>query len=270
MTPGEHMSPSPSLLRIIPSYTGAKMAMSLVRNLLVGNLMPEKCYEQIFLTGNVHVPCLKFVLNRIAGFWIILDTFLAQTPQLLKILWRGSAEGLSVASFLLQLYALSCPVVYAVAHNFPFFAWAERLFTLSQTAAILFLIMHHQGKTLKGLLLLLVFGGVMLLLARCAATAVVSLMQASNLAAVNASKVFQTITNHQNGHTGQLSTLSVFLTWTGSLGLIVVSLQESGSSFTSLLHILSSGLSFVLLLQVCCSKSSTAAAAAAKKNKKTD
>lgn len=44
----------------------------------------------------------------------------AQTPQLLKILWRGSAEGLSVASFLLQLYALSCPVVYAVAHNFPF------------------------------------------------------------------------------------------------------------------------------------------------------
>ncbi|XP_023818515.1 mannose-P-dolichol utilization defect 1 protein [Oryzias latipes] len=265
MTPGEHMSPSPSLLRIIPSYTGAKMAMSLVRNLLVGNLMPEKCYEQIFLTGNVHVPCLKFVLNRIAGFWIILDTFLAQTPQLLKILWRGSAEGLSVASFLLQLYALSCPVVYAVAHNFPFFAWAERLFTLSQTAAILFLIMHHQG-----LLLLLVFGGVMLLLARCAATAVVSLMQASNLAAVNASKVFQTITNHQNGHTGQLSTLSVFLTWTGSLGLIVVSLQESGSSFTSLLHILSSGLSFVLLLQVCCSKSSTAAAAAAKKNKKTD
>lgn len=36
------------------SFSGAKMAASLVKNFLVGNLMPEKCYEQIFLTGNVH------------------------------------------------------------------------------------------------------------------------------------------------------------------------------------------------------------------------
>ncbi|PWA22917.1 hypothetical protein CCH79_00001999 [Gambusia affinis] len=41
-------------------------------------------------------------------------------PQLLKLLWRGSAEGLSLTAFLLQLYALSCPVVYAAANNFPF------------------------------------------------------------------------------------------------------------------------------------------------------
>lgn len=43
----------------------------------------------------------------------------AQLPQLLKILWRGSAVGLSLTSALLQLYAFSCPVVYAMANNFP-------------------------------------------------------------------------------------------------------------------------------------------------------
>lgn len=43
----------------------------------------------------------------------------AQLLQLLKILWRGSAVGLSLTSALLQLYAFSCPVVYAMANNFP-------------------------------------------------------------------------------------------------------------------------------------------------------
>lgn len=43
----------------------------------------------------------------------------AQLLQLLRILWSGSAEGLSLVSVLMQLYAFSCPVAYAVANNFP-------------------------------------------------------------------------------------------------------------------------------------------------------
>ncbi|KAM6907802.1 mannose-P-dolichol utilization defect 1 protein-like [Xenentodon cancila] len=236
------------------------MAASPVKDFLVAYLMPEKCYEKIFINFHLHVPCFKFVLNRIAGFCIILDTFLAQLPQLLKILWRGSADGLSVAAVLLQLYAFSCPVVYAMANNFPFFAWAERLITLAQTAAILFLILHYQGDTLKGLLLLWGFGGAMLLLGSYAAAAVVSVMQASSSAALIASKVVQIMANSQNSHTGQLSTASVSLTWTGSLGVVVVSLQDTGVSLTSLSHVLSACLSSVLLLQVfCCMRSSASA-----------
>ncbi|XP_029304815.1 mannose-P-dolichol utilization defect 1 protein-like isoform X2 [Cottoperca gobio] len=201
------------------------MAASPVKNFLVTFLMPEKCYERIFVNFHMNVPCLKFIMNRIVGFWIILDTFLAQLPQLLKILWRRSAKGLSLTSALLQLYSFSCPVVYAMAHNFPLFAWGERLITLVQTAAIVFLIMHYRGETLKGILFLLTYGGVMFLLGSYAAAAVVSVMQASSLAALIASKIFQAGTNYCNGHTGQLSTLTVLISWAGSLGVIFVSLQ---------------------------------------------
>ncbi|XP_017287436.1 mannose-P-dolichol utilization defect 1 protein-like [Kryptolebias marmoratus] len=237
----------------------------LFKDLLVGYLMPEKCYEEIFVHFHFHVPCLRFVLNKVAGFWILLDTFLAQLPQLLRILWRGSSEGLSLTSVLLQLYALSCPVVYAVANSFPFFSWAERLFILAQTATIIFLILHHRGETFKGLLLLLGFSNVMLLLGLYASGAVVSLMMASSGAALIASKVAQAVTNYHNGHTGQLSTLSLFLTWMGSLSIAVVCLQESGGSLASLSHVLSSCLSFVLLSQVFSYTCSSATAA-----KKTD
>uniref|UniRef100_A0A1A8QJL0 Solute carrier family 66 member 3 n=2 Tax=Nothobranchius rachovii TaxID=451742 RepID=A0A1A8QJL0_9TELE len=219
------------------------------KDVLVGFLMPEKCYEEFFVHLHLHAPCLKFVLNKVLGFWIILDTFLAQLPQLLKILWGRSSEGLSLSSFLLQLYAFSCPAVYAVANKFPFFAWADRLLTLPQTAAIVFLILHYRGETLRGLLLLLGFAGVMFLLASYAAAAVVSLMEASSVAALITSKVIQAATNYHNGHTGHLSTVSLFLMWMGSLGVAAVSLQNEGS-LVALSHVLSSCLSSVLLYQV--------------------
>lgn len=232
------------------------MATSQIRDFLVTFLMPEKCYDELFVHFHFHVPCLKFALKRIVSFWIILDTFLAQLPQLLKILWRGSAEGISLLSVLLQLYAFSCPVVYAVANKFPPFAWAERVFMLVQTAAIVFLILYHRGETLKGLLLLAGFGGVMFLLSSYAPATIISVMQDSGLAALIASKALQALTNYHNGHTGQLSTVSVFLSCAGSLGVAFVSLQESIYSITSLSHTLSASLSCVLLAQVLCSRSS--------------
>ncbi|XP_047463316.1 mannose-P-dolichol utilization defect 1 protein-like [Mugil cephalus] len=233
------------------------MATSPLKDFLVAHLMPEKCYTEFFVNFHLHVPCIKFVLNRIAGFSIILDTFLAQLLQLLKILWRQSVEGLCLSSVLLQLYAFSCPVVYAMANNFPLFAWAERLFILAQTAAIAFLTLHYHGQTLTGILLLLGVGGVTYLLGSFAAASVVSLMQASSLAALIASKVLQSLTNYRNGHAGQLSTLSVFLSWAGSLSVLYVSLQDTGSFFSILSHVLSTCLSCVLLAQVLRSRSST-------------
>ncbi|XP_028451825.1 mannose-P-dolichol utilization defect 1 protein isoform X2 [Perca flavescens] len=213
------------------------MATSPVKDFLVTYIMPEKCYERIFVSFYINVPCLTFIMNRAVGLWILLDTFLAQLLQLLKILWRRSADGLSLISVLLQLYAFSCPVVYAMANNFPLFAWGERLFALAQTAAIVFLILHYRGETLK-------------------AAAAVSVMQTSSLAALIASKVLQAGTNYCNGHTGQLSTLSVLLSWAASLGVIFVSLQETGSSFATLSHTVSACLSGVLLAQVLCYRSS--------------
>ncbi|XP_038134614.1 mannose-P-dolichol utilization defect 1 protein-like [Cyprinodon tularosa] len=226
------------------------MDTSLFKDLLVGHLMPEKCYNELFVQVRFHAPCLRFVLNKIVGFWIILDTFLALLPQLLKIAWSGSAEGLSLTSFLLQLYALSCPVIYATASNFPFFAWAERLFTLAQSATIIFLILHYRGQSLKGVLVLLGYGGVMLLLGLYAAAAVGKVIHTSTIPALILSKVVQTTANHHNGHTGQLSILSLLLSCLGSLGAVIVSVQESGGSFTTVSLGLSSCLSIVLMAQV--------------------
>ncbi|KAF7657660.1 hypothetical protein LDENG_00024090 [Lucifuga dentata] len=235
------------------------MATSPIKAFLLTYFMPEICYDEFFINFHfIHVPCLKVILSKTVGFWIFLDTVLSHLLQLLKILRGGSADGLSLTSVLLQLHAVSCPVVYFMANNFPLFAWGERLLTLSQIAAIGFFILHYRGETLKGILFLLAYIGLMFVLGSYAAAAGVSLIQASSLPALIASKAFQAWTNNCNGHTGQLSTLCVCLTWTGSLALIFISLQETGTSVTTLFYILSAGLSCVLLAQVLCYRSNNA------------
>ncbi|XP_053296751.1 mannose-P-dolichol utilization defect 1 protein [Pleuronectes platessa] len=233
--------------------------MSLFREFLLTFLMSQRCYEEIFVNFQLSVSCCLHVLKKAAGFWILLDTLLAPLPQLLKILWRGSADGLSLPSVLLQLYSLSCPVVYAVANNYPPFAWAERIFTLAQLAVIAFLILRYRGDTLKGVLFLSAYSSLMFLLGSHAPIALVSWMQSSSLTSLIASKVLQAGTNYYNGHTGQLSTLSLFLTWAGSLSVFFLSLQESGYTLATLSYTLSACLSCVLLAQVLCYRSSTAA-----------
>ncbi|XP_003971289.2 mannose-P-dolichol utilization defect 1 protein-like isoform X1 [Takifugu rubripes] len=226
-----------------------------IKEFLVSFLMPEKCYETFFVEFHPHVACFVFVLNKIFGFWILLDALLEQLPQLLKILWRRSAAGLSLTSALLQLYACSCPVLYAAANSFPLYSWGERLLTLVQSVAIVFLIVHYRGKTMKGLWLLSAYTAAMFLLGSYAAAAVVSLLHESRLAAAIASKGFQARMNHINGHTGQLSSASVLLSCAGSLGLTFVTLQERESFFLTAAHILSTCVSCVLLAQICCYRS---------------
>ncbi|XP_076024912.1 mannose-P-dolichol utilization defect 1 protein-like [Genypterus blacodes] len=213
--------------------------MSPIKDFLLAHLMPEVCYNRFFIDFHfVHVPCLKVVLNRTVGYWILLDVVLSQFLQLMLILRRGSADGLSLTAALLQLYALSCPVVYFMANSF--------------------LILHYRGDNLKGLLLLLAYSALMFMLRSHATAGVISLMQASSLLALIASKFFQAGTNCLNGHTGQLSTPSVCLTWAGSLALIYASLLETGSSVATLSLIVSACLSCVLLAQVLCYRSNSA------------
>ncbi|KAM8835914.1 mannose-P-dolichol utilization defect 1 protein-like [Synchiropus picturatus] len=226
------------------------MASSSFKQFLVLYLMPEKCYEKLVVNFDFHAPCLVFVLRKIFSFWIMLDALFAQLSQLLKVLWTGSAEGLSLTAALLQLYAFSCPVVYGVASNFPAIAWGERLFVVCQTALMVFLILHFRGRSLSGLLLLSVFSGSMFLLGSFATTEVLSALQASTSAAIVLSKAAQVAANHTIGHTAHLSTTSVLLTWMASLGEAFISMQDSGVSLTTLTFTVSACLSCVLLAQV--------------------
>ena len=61
---------------------------------------------------------------------------------------------------------------------------------------------------------------------------------------------FQIITNFRNGHTGQLSAVTVFLLALGSLARIFTSIQETGDQVVIATYLCSSTVNVILSLQI--------------------
>ncbi|CAG5929654.1 unnamed protein product [Menidia menidia] len=197
------------------------------KGFLVAYFMPESCYDEFFLKFNLlDVPCLKVVLSKALGIGIILGSVMVKLPQILKLMRAKSAEGLSFNSVLLELLAITGTMIYSITHRFPFSAWGEALFLMLQTLAIGFLIQQYGGRLGRGLLFLVVYFSLLaLLLSPLTPLTVVISMQALNMPAIVIGRLIQAATNFHNGHTGQLSAVSVLLLFAGSLARIFTSVQ---------------------------------------------
>ncbi|XP_072796506.1 mannose-P-dolichol utilization defect 1 protein isoform X1 [Vicugna pacos] len=128
----------------------AAEADGLLKLVLVPILLPEKCYDQIFVQWDLlHVPCLKILLSKGLGLGIVAGSLLVKLPQVFKLLRAKSSEGLSYQSIVLELVALTGTMVYSITRNFPFSSWGEALFLMLQTITIAFLVLHYRGQTMK-------------------------------------------------------------------------------------------------------------------------
>lgn len=222
------------------------------KGVLVPILLPEKCYDQFFVHWDLlHVPCLKILLSKGLGLGIVAGSLLVKLPQIFKLLGAKSAEGLSLQSVMLELVALTGTMVYSITNNFPFSSWGEALFLTLQTVTICFLVMHYRGETVKGVAFLACFAVVLLaLLSPLMPLAVPTLLQASNVPAVVVGKLLQAATNYHNGHTGQLSAITVFMLFGGSLARIFTSVQETGDPLMAGVFVVSSLCNGLIAAQV--------------------
>ncbi|XP_074839074.1 mannose-P-dolichol utilization defect 1 protein [Carettochelys insculpta] len=228
------------------------MAATALRGLLVPHLLPEGCYDELLLRFNLlHVPCLKILISKGLGIAIVAGSLLVKLPQVLKIVRARSAEGLSFYAVLLELLAITGTMVYSLAHRFPFSAWGEALFLMLQTVAIGFLAQHFGGRTAQGLCFLAVYAALLgLLLSPLTPPAVVTLLQAINVPAIVISRLLQVTTNYRNGHTGQLSALTVGLLLAGSLARIFTSVQETGDPLLALTYMVASLCNGLIMAQL--------------------
>ncbi|KAJ8282001.1 hypothetical protein COCON_G00045200 [Conger conger] len=230
----------------------ATSMMETFKGFLLTYFMPEKCFDEFFLNLNfLDVPCLKIVVSKALGIGIILGSVMVKLPQVFKLMGAKSAEGLSFNSILLELFAITGTMAYSISHNFPFSAWGEALFLMLQTVVIGFLIQHYRGNTITGVgFIVLYFAVVCVVLSPVTPLLVITMMQTSNMPAVIVGRLIQAGTNFSNGHTGQLSAISVFLLFAGSLARIFTSVQETGDSLMALTYVISSCCNGLIAAQV--------------------
>lgn len=74
--------------------------------------------------------------------------------------------------------------------------------------------------------------------------------QAANIPMIVLGKLIQVVANFRQGHTGQLSAVTIFLLTLGSLARVFTSIQETGDSVVISTYICSSTINMILTAQV--------------------
>ncbi|CAH0404634.1 unnamed protein product [Chilo suppressalis] len=215
-------------------------------------LLSEKCYDEYFNNYNfLDVPCFKSTLSKGLGIGIIAGSILVKIPQILKILNSKSAEGINIYGVSLELFAITANFAYSYVMSFPFSAWGEGTFLAVQTVIIAALVLHYGGSPGKaGLYLATYVGLVSTLITGYTPVGVLWNMQAVNVPIIVLAKSIQVITNYKNGSTGQLSAVTCFLLFGGSVARIFTSIQETGDSIIILTYCVSTIANAALVLQL--------------------
>ncbi|KAG8183187.1 hypothetical protein JTE90_016975 [Oedothorax gibbosus] len=152
--------------------------------------MSDKCYNEFFVKFNFfEVECLKETISKALGTGIIL----------------GSALG------------------------YPFSSWGESCFLLIETAMIGFLVLMYGSRSRNAnafaafysLIVYMMFAGIVPM-------SVLTSMQIGNVPIIVVAKMIQATKNYSNGHTGQLSAITVNLLFLGAVARIFTSIQETG------------------------------------------
>merc|ERR1711953_47210 len=121
-----------------------------------------------------------------------------------------------------------------------------------QTSIIAILILWYGGNTLTTIIFSAVYGAIVFAITQpgLVPEEVLWYGQAANIPMIVIGKLIQAATNYKNGHTGQLSAVTVFLLTAGSLARIFTSIQDTGDKVMVLTFIVSSAVNVIIALQV--------------------
>ncbi|KAF7091855.1 hypothetical protein CFC21_094400 [Triticum aestivum] len=167
-------------------------------------------------------------LSTVLGYFIIAGSIVTKLPQILKILKHGSVRGLSVASFELELIGYTIALAYCIHKGLPFSAYGELAFLLIQAIILIGIIYYYSppmgSKTwMKALLYC---GLAPTVLAGKIDPGLFEILYASQHAIFFCARVPQIWKNFTNKSTGELSFLTSFMNFAGSLVRVFTSIQE--------------------------------------------
>lgn len=216
-------------------------------------LIGEKCVSSLLENLNIHdVECIKYSVSKGLGLGIVLGGSIVKIPQILTILKNGSAQGLSLTSYLLETFSYFITLSYNLRQGNPFSTFGEIMFICIQNIIILALIFYYGG---KGGLLVGTLVGLFTLFyslnnSEWVPQVLMSSLYAATIPLSLASKVPQIYTNFSNKSTGQLSVFTVVNYFAGSAARVFTTMTELDDTLMLFGNILATTFNAILVLQV--------------------
>lgn len=196
--------------------------------------------------------CLNMFMIKLLGYGIILTGSIVKLPQVLKIFGAKSGVGISLFGVLLELMAITFNGSYSFRNNFPLSAWGECIALGAETAMIAYMVLWYEGKKLSALSFLLIYSGILYGLAHPTLLPkdFIWYLQSSVVYLAVSGKLMQALKNYKAQHTGQLSALSAWAIFAGSLARILTTIKETGDLLTTITFICSSCANAIIATQV--------------------
>lgn len=214
-------------------------------------LYPSKCCHDLLVDYTLEETCVKTIVTKSLGYGIIFGSTLVKLPQVLKLLAAQSGVGVSLFSVLLELVALTFTSSYSLANSFPISAWGESMFLMLMTALVASLIIYYDINKISSYLFVATYSTIVyILMSGFVPLSTLWTFQVMNLPLIISSKLVQIWLNFKNGHTGNLSAITVIMIFIGSTTRIFTSIQETGDQVIILNFIIASSINLILVLQI--------------------
>ncbi|KAI8085135.1 uncharacterized protein BX664DRAFT_338600 [Halteromyces radiatus] len=232
-------------------------------------LIGDTCYisliEQLDYTD---VTCIKYSISKGLGLGIVVGGSIVKIPQILTIVSHGSAQGVSLLSYLLEISASTTTLAYNIRQANPFSTFGEVLFVTLQNLIIVGLILFYSKQSLYILplyaLVFALFYG--LQQPNLVPSTLMASLYAATIPLTLASKVPQIWSNFKNKSTGQLSVFAVVNYFLGTSARVFTTWTELDDPLMLLGMLLATGLNFILVLQVLLYWGKSPASTSSKKN----
>uniref|UniRef100_A0A0R3RPM3 Mannose-P-dolichol utilization defect 1 protein homolog n=1 Tax=Elaeophora elaphi TaxID=1147741 RepID=A0A0R3RPM3_9BILA len=214
-------------------------------------VFPSRCYELMLLKYDFfHQECVLMVMSRLLGLGVTLGSVLIFIPQILKIQFARSGEGISLLSQLLGLFACFAVTSYSYAKGYVFSQWGDSFFvTIQMTIIIIQILWFSSRQTHAAVFLAFCWTISCAVMGEYIPTDVLAVLQAITIPIVIVSKFLQIRINYQQQSTGQLSAISVFLQFAGCLARIFTSLKETGDQLVIINYIIATSLNGIIFVQ---------------------
>ena len=205
-------------------------------------------------------PCAMSMADVAAawlGYAVIAGACVVKLPQIYLIVKNRSADGLSETSAALDAIAASSFAYYNLLKGYPISGWGELGIAAVQATAVLLLIwVYRDGINLpvRYASLVIWIALSMLLLKEGHKEDyryILFILGSSPTFMTAVSRIPQIYLNWQNGHTGQLSAITFFLQFLGSVVRFLTTLQIMGMDVLSLIsHATGAVFNLIVVLQI--------------------
>ncbi|XP_054791963.1 mannose-P-dolichol utilization defect 1 protein homolog 2-like isoform X2 [Prosopis cineraria] len=197
-----------------------------------------------------HFPdkeCLLPLISKLLGYAIVAASTTVKLPQILKILNHKSVRGLSMISFELEVVGYTIALAYCLHKGLPFSAYGELLFLLIQALVLVAIIYYFsQPMGTKTWIRALLYPTCL----QRHQVFIFSLCKASQHAIFLFARIPQIWKNFSSKSTGELSFLTSFMNFGGSMVRVFTSIQENAPTSVILGSVLGVATNFTILSQI--------------------